>query len=51
MNDIVIVELRHEQQIFPTTSIERFDVRNIDMRDVELIIVIFMRRYKESWST
>jgi hypothetical protein len=50
MWDVVIVEVRHEQQTFSTTAIKRLDARNKDVRDVELFIVVLWCRKRDSWA-
>jgi hypothetical protein len=44
-NVVVIIEMRHEHQTFPTPAIKRLDAYNRDVRDVELIVIaVFMCR-------
>jgi hypothetical protein len=51
MWNVVIDKVRHEQQVFSSAaSIERLDAHNIHARDVEFIVVVFMRRDMENWS-
>jgi hypothetical protein len=46
--NVVIVEVRHGQQIFPTSAIKRLDAHNRDKRDVEFFIAILWRRNRDS---
>jgi hypothetical protein len=47
-NVVVIIEMRHEHQTFPTSAIKRFAAYNRDVRDAELIvIVVFMCRNRD----
>jgi hypothetical protein len=41
MWNVVITEVRHEEQIFASTSMQRLDAHNKDVRDVKLLIVSF----------
>jgi hypothetical protein len=38
---VVIIEVRHEEQIFASSSKERLDARSGDVRDVELLVASF----------
>jgi hypothetical protein len=50
MWNVVILEARHEQQIFPTTSIERLNAHGRDAGDVKLVTIIFKRRHRDIMS-
>jgi hypothetical protein len=43
MWNVIIVEVRHEQQILPSASIERCGAHNIDAIDVEFVVAVSMR--------
>jgi hypothetical protein len=48
MWNVVIFEARHEQQMFPTSISQRLDVHIKYVGDVELLIVVFSRRYRDN---
>jgi hypothetical protein len=39
--NVVITEVRHEEQIFASTSMKELDAHNIDVGDVELLVITF----------
>jgi hypothetical protein len=50
MWNAVILEVSHEQQIFPTTSIEWLNAHGRDAGDVKLVTVIFKRQHVDIMS-
>jgi hypothetical protein len=49
MWNVIIGEVRHEQQILSTTSIERFNADGRDARDLDFIVIVG-RRHKNGGS-
>jgi hypothetical protein len=50
MWNIVITEVRHEEQTFASSSKQRLDAQSRAVRDVELLIVSFWNSHLDSWS-
>jgi hypothetical protein len=48
--NVVIAEVRHEEQIFASSPRERLDAHNRDVRDIKLLVVSFRYSYRNSWS-
>jgi hypothetical protein len=46
--NVVIAEVRHEQQIFSTSATKGLDAHTKDASDVELIVNIFKCRHKDN---
>jgi hypothetical protein len=47
-NVVIAEQVRHEHQIFSTSAIERLVANKRDVRDVELLVIIFWRREWDS---
>jgi hypothetical protein len=48
--NIVIVKMRHEQQMLSMSTCQWLDVHNKHVGDVELLIVVFWHRNMDIWT-
>jgi hypothetical protein len=48
--NVVIIEVRHEEQIFASLSKLLFNTNIRDVRDVKLLIVSFRNSHRDIWS-
>jgi hypothetical protein len=49
MWNVVIIEARHEQQIFPLSAIEKLDANGRDVGDFHpVVVIIVMRRHRDN---
>jgi hypothetical protein len=46
--NVVIVEVRHVQQIFPTLTSQLLDAHSIDVGDIEFLIVVLWCRNRDN---
>jgi hypothetical protein len=48
--NVVITQVRHDEQMFASSSRWRLDAHNRDVRDIEFVIVSLMNSYRDSLS-
>jgi hypothetical protein len=48
--NVVIIEERHEEQIFASSSTQRLRAHGGDVRDVEFVFVSFRNNHRDIWS-